>query len=66
MKGAPIFSTTRRASRFLLARIFLRHTNASMWRAVLTDPNKRRRKLASQIFSRGPFLRNRTMLAATK
>ena len=61
-----MYQTTRKASRFFLARIFLRHTHASMWRAVLTDPNKRRKKLASQIFSRGPFLKNRVMVASAR
>ena len=54
-----------RSSRFLLARIFLRHTTASTWRATLSDKNRRRKKLASQIFSYGPWLRNLRMLSAS-
>ena len=49
------------ASRFFLARIFLRHINAS----TLSDRNKRRQKLDSQIFSYGPRLWNLRMLSAS-
>ena len=44
-----------RQTRFFLARLFLRYTHASTWRAILTDKNKRRKRLASQIFSHGLF-----------